>query len=77
MALKDFAKRLDELREAENLSKKGLGVKAKVQPKSVLNYLNARFYPRYDSLIKLADLFEVSTNYLLALENDSFTQCFA
>lgn len=76
MALKDFASRLNQLIKDDNLSKKGLAKKAGVQQKSILNYVNGKFYPRYDSLIKLANTFEVSTDYLLAIENYSFAEHF-
>ena len=71
MSLKDFSGRLKWLMELEGISRRALAVKANVQRRSLLNYLNAKNYPRYDALIRLSDFFEVKTDYLLALENCS------
>ena len=69
MALTDFSERLKWLMELEGISKRALSIKANVQRRSLLNYLNAKNYPRYDALIRLSDFFEVRTDYLLAIEN--------
>lgn len=71
MLLKNFSERLKWLMELEGISRRALSVKANVQRKSLLNWLNGEFYPRYDALIRLSDFFEVKTDYLLALEDCS------
>lgn len=76
MLLEKFTKIFNELFDAEKISKNGLARKADVQCKSILNWLNGKSYPRYDSLVKLANYFEVTTDYLLGLEKESLTETF-
>ncbi len=69
--LADFSKRLKKLMDNEKISRRMLALKTGSQRKSVLNWLNGIYYPRYDSLIRLADYFNVSCDYLLGEVNDA------
>lgn len=71
MPLLIFSTRLRYLMETEKISKRGLSIKAKIERKSITNYVNGIFLPRYDTLARIADFFEVSTDYLLGLEEEN------
>lgn len=68
MSIENFSKRLLELMDSEALSRRAMAKKLNLERKSILNWLEGRFYPRYDALIKLADYFKVSVDYLLGRE---------
>lgn len=68
----DFSKRLKELMDSERISCRALAIKTDSQRESILNWLNGLYYPRYDALIRLADYFKVSCDYLLG-ESDDFS----
>lgn len=72
MSLTVFSERLKSLMAQEKVSKRSLSEKSDIQRKSIINYVNGRFYPRYDSLTKLVDFFEVSADYLLGREDECF-----
>lgn len=57
--------------QVENISKRALANKTGLQRKSILNWLNGKFYPRYDALIILSNFFCVSTDYLIGRSNDN------
>ena len=64
----NFGIRLKELRTQAGLTQKALGDRIKVT-KSVISYYELQErYPSPEILIKLADVFRVSTDYLLDLE---------
>lgn len=65
MSIERFTERLKELMRLEQISRRSLSVKTGLQRKSILNWLEGKYYPRYDALIKLADFFNVSVDYLL------------
>lgn len=71
MSIETFSARLKDLMQTENISCRALASRAGVQRKSLLNWLEARFYPRYDALINLADFFKVDCDYLLGLSEKS------
>lgn len=61
-----FAERLRELREERNMTQKDVAAVLCVSPRMVSFYESGDHFPRDESLLlKLADLFEVSTDYLL------------
>lgn len=70
MSLERFSVRLKELMSAEKISQRGLSIKASVQRKSILNWLNGKYYPSYEALIKLSDYFNVSIGYLLGISDE-------
>ena len=64
-----FAERLKELREDRNLSPKQLGDKIGVSDVAIYRWESKQRTPNIDSLILLAQFFNVSTDYLLGLED--------
>lgn len=66
-----FGKRLKELREeynevaAEKLTGAKLGEALGVSKQSVSKWENGLSYPDFDTIIKLSEIFNVSTDYLL------------
>ncbi len=63
-----FSRRLKELMELEGVSNRALSIAIKVDRASIRLWLNGRFYPRYDALIKLAAFFRVRIDGLVGLE---------
>ena len=72
MTIERFAERFKELMLSEQISRRALSVKTGLQRKSILNWLEGKYFPRYDALIKLADFFNVSIDYLLG--KDKFNE---
>ncbi|MDY6367573.1 MAG: helix-turn-helix transcriptional regulator [Clostridia bacterium] len=66
-----FFMRLKEIREELNISQKELAEKLKVSPTNVYNYENGRTEPSIDMLIKIADLLNVSIDYLVGRSNEN------
>ena len=62
-----FANRLAEFMRDENLSQRKLSCLINCQSKSLRYWLNGKYYPRHDFLVRLAELFHVSIDYLLGL----------
>lgn len=60
-----FAERLKELREKYDLSQSELGKTLNVTPQSISNYETGKRMPEISELIKLADYFGVSIDYLV------------
>ena len=60
-----FASRLTELRESRDMSQKDIQEFLHVSSGTASNYGKGRHEPDFDTLIAIADLFEVSTDYLL------------
>lgn len=54
-----------ELRKKQNISMKELGLSIGVSESTVSLYENGKRQPDYDTLIRIADYFNVSTDYLL------------
>lgn len=63
--MSDFGDRLSELRRDHNLTQKELASLLHVSPGTISNYENGIHDPDMESLILLADRFDVSTDYLL------------
>jgi len=61
----NFASRLKELRFEADLSLAQLSLILKMTPSALGNYENDRRQPSFDTLIKVSDYFNVSTDYLL------------
>ncbi len=66
-----FNKRLKELRKTENISQCQLAKMIGVAQSNVSDWENDVSRPEYENLIKIAEIFDVSTDYLLGL-TDSF-----
>ncbi len=60
--------RIQELRKARNISQVDLAKALNVTKQSVSNWENSNIQPSIDMLVRLAEYFSVSTDYLLGLE---------
>ncbi|CDQ41470.1 XRE family transcriptional regulator [Virgibacillus sp. CM-4] len=60
-----LGKRMRHLRERENLSQLQLAKKLNIPNQSISNYERGFRNPDYETLNKIADFFEVTTDYLL------------
>lgn len=68
-----FARRLNDLMVSDDISCRELCKQACIQRKSLYSWLSGRYYPRYDALIRLADYFKVSINFLLGISDDEYS----
>lgn len=62
--------RIKELRIAQGLTQVELAQKIAVSKQAVSNWENNNIQPSIDMLLKIADYFGVSTDYLLGRNND-------
>ncbi len=62
---------LSELRKDRHLSQKQMAAMLHVSSGTISNYETGRYAPSYETLVKLADFFDVSTDYLLGRTNHS------
>lgn len=65
-----FARRLKELRKSEGMSQSLLASKIGVAQSNVSDWENDISRPEYENLIKLAKIFDVTTDYLLGLSDE-------
>jgi transcriptional regulator with XRE-family HTH domain len=63
--LEKFGPRLRELREEANLTVEQLAEKLGVVKQTISKYENNQREPKYEYLLKLAEIFNVSVDYLL------------
>ncbi len=68
MNLDVFSKRLKYLMELDGISSRALSIKINVDRASIRWWLNGKYYPRYDALIKLSMFFKVSIDSLVGIE---------
>ena len=61
--------RLYELRKAKNITQQKLAVDIGIDQASISSYESGKYLPTVDVLIKLANYFGVSTDYLLGLSD--------
>ena len=64
----EFGAILKAARKEKGISQSQLGAMIGVSKAVISKYENAQSYPGYDTLIKLANVFRVSTDYLLGVE---------
>ncbi|MBR4490711.1 helix-turn-helix transcriptional regulator [bacterium] len=64
-----FGDRVKQLREAHNFSQVQLATRLHVSKQAVSNWENNNIMPSIEMLVKLADLFGVSTDFLLERDN--------
>lgn len=64
-----FNDRLKELRLANNFSQVDMANRLSVSKQAVSNWENDNIQPSIEMLIKIADLFGVTTDYLLGRDN--------
>ena len=60
-----FGERVKELRNNQGWTQQELGNRLGVSKQSVSNWENGNIMPSIDLLVKLSDLFQVPTDYLL------------
>lgn len=65
----EFPKRLRKLRNRRGMNQKALGECCGVSKNTVARWERGEREPAMSSLIKIADFFEVSTDYLLGRQN--------
>jgi len=65
----DFITRLKELRDDADMKQIELAKKLNVKPSVVSKYENNHTQPNYMTIIKIADVFNVSVDYLLGISS--------
>jgi len=65
----NLANRLKELRTSKNLTQKVLAEKMNVSKGMISAYENSHRNPNHENLVKLADIFNVTIDYLLGIDN--------
>lgn len=63
-----FGEKLKELRTARNMSQKQLAERIGIAKSVISFYESGERFPSYEVLIKIADIFHTSTDYLLDIE---------
>lgn len=63
----DFGENFKKLRKTRNLTQKEMGAKIGLSKAVVSKYENGMGYPTYDVLIRIAQYFGVTTDYLLGV----------
>lgn len=76
MIAQNFRERLNELMFDNNFSKQQLADKIGCGSSTVYHYLSGSKMPAVDILIKLADCFNCSVDYLIGLESEYYSQTF-
>ena len=66
---KEFAKRLTKLRTEAKMTRAQLGEKIGVAGRSIINYENGERIPYGDTCAKMAEVFGITTDQLLGVEN--------
>jgi transcriptional regulator with XRE-family HTH domain len=67
--MKIFAERLKELRAEEGISAETLGKKLNISDTTIIRWENNQSNIKGEHLVRLAKFFNVSTDYLLGLED--------
>lgn len=67
-----LSERLAEVRKANKLSQTEVATKLNVTKQSVANWENGNVMPSIDMLIKISTVFNVSSDFLLGLNNRKF-----
>ncbi len=66
--------RIRQLRLEKNMSQVDLAKRLSVTKQSVSNWENDNIQPSIDMLVKIAQVFSVSTDYMLGLENRRYLE---
>lgn len=61
--------RIAELRKENGLNQVGLGLKLNISQKMISAYENGTHQPSIDTLVQLAELFNVSVDYIVGISN--------
>lgn len=67
MNYNDFGENLKKLRKSRELTQKELGAKVSLSKAVISKYENGMGYPSFDVLIRIAQFFGVTTDYLLGV----------
>lgn len=70
-----FPQRLRQLRQARGITQADLGRYLHYKHTAVANYESGRNQPSFDDLLKLADYFAVSTDFLLGSPKQPAAEC--
>lgn len=62
--MKIFGKRLREVRKSKKITQKELAEQIGISQKSYSHWENNKTFPSFENLVKLADLLEVSLDWL-------------
>lgn len=65
--------RLRELRNKSGLTQNEIATKLGVSGQTILNWENGIYEPKINQLIQLADLFNVTVDYLIERKNNEMT----
>ncbi|MFA7075992.1 MAG: helix-turn-helix transcriptional regulator [Candidatus Izemoplasmatales bacterium] len=68
-----YSKKIYELRKLHNLSQEDLANKLNVSRQAVSKWENGTYMPDIVNLVKLSEIFNVSTDYLLKEDGNSFS----
>lgn len=71
---KDIKIRVQELRSARNLTQVQLAKALNVSKQSISNWENNNILPSIEMLVKIANYFSVSTDYLLEINDRKFLE---
>ena len=69
-----FGERIEKIRTAYNWTQVQLARKLNVSKQTVSNWENNNILPSIEMLIRLSDIFSVSTDYLLSLDDREFVE---
>ena len=72
-----FPTRLKELREEKGLLSKDFAKTMSVEPATITNWEKGNRFPKDDVLIKIADYFDCSTDYLLGRTDDKLSKVYS
>lgn len=72
-----FPIRLKELREEKRLLSKEFAKIMNVEPATISNWENGNRFPKDDVLIKIADYFDCSIDYLLGRTDDKLSKIYS
>ena len=72
-----FPIRLKELREEKRLLSKDFAKIMNVEPATISNWENGNRFPKDDVLIKIADYFDCSIDYLLGRTDDKLSKIYS
>lgn len=67
-----FGKRLKELRENQGITQADLAASLNVSRQSISGYENDAVEPSLDIIVKIADIFNVSLDYLLCRSKEKY-----
>mgnify|MGYP004569545627 CR=1 FL=1 len=68
--------KIEKLRKDNNMSQKEFANYIKVSPGNLCDWEKGRSYPSIDKLIQIADLFNVTTDYLLDRDDTELNNSF-